>query len=102
MQIKHLLVGGLFRAPQKEETKKGKERKKRKDNKRKENIQEKMKREAACSLQTLSHISSSRKVPLNCDWIEKMTEIEDWCDSFCPINQRDQFNILANQPVWEN
>ena len=27
MQIKHLLVGGLFRAPQKEETKKGKERK---------------------------------------------------------------------------
>ena len=30
MQIKHLLVGGLFRAPQKEETKKGKERKEKK------------------------------------------------------------------------
>jgi len=68
MQIKHLLVGGLFRAAQKEETKKRKGKKRKgKDNKRKENMQEKMKREAACSLQTLSHISSSRKVPLNCD-----------------------------------
>ena len=85
MQIKHLLVGGLFRAAQKEETKKGKERKEKEKTTKEKRIYKR-----------------KWKVPLNCDWIEKMTEIEDWCDSFCPINQRDQFNILANQPVWEN